>query len=69
VLHDVPYHTRQRWLTCRRRWAAGDLFLGPYPVAISAEAIQREEERDALQPDASPQFRQAGDVAGCTASR
>ena len=33
VLHDVPHHTRQRWLTWRRRWAAGDLFLGPYTVA------------------------------------
>jgi hypothetical protein len=32
VLHDVPHHTRQRWLTYRRRWAAGDLFLGPYAV-------------------------------------
>jgi hypothetical protein len=26
----VPHHTRQRWITYRRRWAAGDLFLGPY---------------------------------------
>lgn len=31
VLHDVPHHTRQRWITYRRRWALGDLFLGPYP--------------------------------------
>jgi hypothetical protein len=68
VLHDVPHHTRQRWLTWRRRWAAGDLFLGPYTVAIPAEAIQREEEGDALRPDVSPQFRQADEVAGCAAS-
>ena len=30
VLHDVPHHTRQRWITYRRRWAVGDLFLGRY---------------------------------------
>jgi hypothetical protein len=36
VLHDVPQHTRQRWLTYRRRWAAGDLFLGPYVAGVSA---------------------------------
>ena len=30
VLHDVPHHTRQRWITHRRRWAVGDLFLGLY---------------------------------------
>jgi len=30
VLHDVPYHTR-------RRWAAGDLFLGPYAVGTVSE--------------------------------
>jgi hypothetical protein len=35
VLHDVPHHTRQRWLTYRRRWAAGDLFLGPYVVGVA----------------------------------
>jgi hypothetical protein len=30
LLHDRPYHLAQRWLTYRRRYALGDLFLGPY---------------------------------------
>jgi hypothetical protein len=30
MLHDRPYHLAQRWLTYRRRWALGDLFLGLY---------------------------------------
>jgi hypothetical protein len=30
--HDLAYHLRQRWLTCRRRYAMGDLFLGTYPA-------------------------------------
>ena len=29
MLHDRPHHLAQRWITYRRRWAAGDLFLGP----------------------------------------
>jgi hypothetical protein len=32
MLHDRPHHLAQRWITYRRRWAAGDLFLGPYGV-------------------------------------
>jgi hypothetical protein len=28
MLHDRPFHLIQRWLTHRRRWAIGDLFLG-----------------------------------------
>ena len=28
--HDRPHHLAQRWITYRRRWALGDLFLGPY---------------------------------------
>ena len=32
VRHDVVYHTRQRWITYRRRYAIGDLFLGLYDV-------------------------------------
>jgi hypothetical protein len=31
MLHDRPHHLAQRWITYRRRLAAGDLFLGPYP--------------------------------------
>ena len=30
MLHDRPYHLAQRWITYRRRYAAGDLFLGLY---------------------------------------
>ena len=30
MLHDRPHHLRQRWITYRRRYALGDLFLGPY---------------------------------------
>ena len=29
--HDRPHHAAQRWLTYRKRWAIGDLFLGLYP--------------------------------------
>ena len=28
--HDRPHHAAQRWLTYRKRWAIGDLFLGLY---------------------------------------
>ncbi len=28
--HDRPHHRAQRWITCRTRYALGDLFLGPY---------------------------------------
>jgi hypothetical protein len=30
IIHDAPYHRAQRWITHRRRYAAGDLFLGLY---------------------------------------
>ena len=33
MLHDRPHHLAQRWITYRRRWAVGDLFLGAHPVA------------------------------------
>jgi hypothetical protein len=36
MLHDRPHHLAQRWITYRRRLAAGDLFLGPYPALIPA---------------------------------
>ena len=32
MLHDRPFHLAQRWLTYRRRWALGDLFLGRYGI-------------------------------------
>ena len=30
LIHERPRHLRQRWITCRRRYAIGDLFLGLY---------------------------------------
>ena len=30
LLHDRAHHLVQRHITYRRRWAVGDLFLGPY---------------------------------------
>src|SRR5271166_263889 len=35
LLHDLPFHRVQRWLTYRRRWAIGDLFLGSYEMQMS----------------------------------
>lgn len=40
MLHDRPFHLAQRWLTYRRRWAMGDLFLGGYgALAPWTEAV------------------------------
>jgi hypothetical protein len=33
MIHDRPFHRAQRWITHRRRYAAGDLFLGFYGPA------------------------------------
>ena len=41
ILHDRPYHLAQRWITYRRRLAAGDLFLGPYPALIAELTSKR----------------------------
>jgi hypothetical protein len=38
LIHDRPQHLRQRWITCRRRYALGDLFLGLY-VELSRTAV------------------------------
>jgi hypothetical protein len=41
LLHDRPYHRAQRWITFRRRYAAGDLFLGFYePSHICTDATK-----------------------------
>jgi hypothetical protein len=41
MLHDRPHHLAQRWITYRRRYALGDLFLGLYNHgAIRTEATQ-----------------------------
>ncbi len=34
MLHDRPYHLAQRWITYRRRYALGDLFLGFYEFCL-----------------------------------
>jgi hypothetical protein len=47
LLHDLPFHRVQRWLTFRRRWAVGDLFLGLYEMQMS------------LPPFATPDLEQA----------
>ena len=41
ILHDRPHHLVQRWITYRRRLAAGDLFLGPYPALIAELTSKR----------------------------
>jgi hypothetical protein len=41
ALHDRPHHLAQRWITYRRRPAASDLFLGPYPALIPALTSKR----------------------------
>jgi hypothetical protein len=39
LLHDRPQHRRQHWITCRRRYALGDLFLGGYAELSRAIAV------------------------------
>ena len=39
MLHDRPHHLAQRWITYRRRRAAGDLFLGPYPALMTSKRM------------------------------
>jgi hypothetical protein len=45
LIHDRPRHLRQRWITYRRRYAIGDLFLGLYAelsrAMISAQIAER----------------------------
>ena len=41
LIHDRPRHLRQRWITCRRRYAIGDLFLGLYAELSRAMAGAR----------------------------
>jgi hypothetical protein len=56
MLHDRPFHQAQRWLTYRRRWAIGDLFLGLYDLhalslALFATAAQQGFWSRAARPD------------------
>jgi hypothetical protein len=39
LLHDGAHHLRQRWITYRRRYALGDLLLGPYLRAMPQTAV------------------------------
>jgi hypothetical protein len=64
MLHDRPFHLAQRWLTYRRRWAVGDLFLGRYSAHTSAAApflITRQSaapfSRGLIEPDARRYWR------------
>jgi len=41
LLHDLPFDRVQRWLTFRRRWAVGDLFLGLYEMQMSLPLFSR----------------------------
>ena len=42
MLHDRPHHLAQRWITYRRRYALGDLFLGLYePAYLMSGAYDR----------------------------
>ena len=38
--HDLAAHLRQRRVTCRRRYAIGDLFLGTYPVVPLSSRVR-----------------------------
>ena len=38
--HDLAAHLRQRRVTCRRRYAIGDLFLGAYPVIPPSSRVR-----------------------------
>src|ERR1700712_4903109 len=40
VRHDIAHHTRQRWITYRRRYAIGDLFLGLYDMILLREWLR-----------------------------
>ena len=49
LLHDRPYHRAQRWITFRRRYATGDLFLGLYaPTRLDSDAAETGHSVDAV---------------------
>jgi hypothetical protein len=49
MLHDRPYHRAQCWITIRRRYATGDLFLGFYaPSHIDSDAAETGHGAEAL---------------------
>src|SRR5690348_15674164 len=63
MLHDRPFHLVQRWLTYRRRWAIGDLFLGAYGAQTLGDGSMATTSPPGAPPfraPASPATRQAG---------
>ena len=50
MLHDRPHHLAQRWITYRRRFAVGDLFLGPYLTLIKLGRVGPLTEHPRLTP-------------------
>jgi hypothetical protein len=52
MLHDRPFHLAQRWLTYRRRWAIGDLFLGRYGLQVVSPELFATAVRIDLKPNA-----------------
>ncbi len=39
--HDRTHHLGQRWITCRSRYASGDLFLGRYAAGTTGSTAQK----------------------------
>ena len=54
MIQDRPRRLRQRWLTCRRRCALGDFFLGLYAELNRTMAGARIEEGAAAGPRLGP---------------
>jgi hypothetical protein len=54
MLHDRPFHLVQRWLTYRRRWAIGDLFLGVYSAQTPSQALTGATSRLSASPLRAP---------------
>ena len=50
MLQDRPHHLAQRRITCRRRRALGDLFLGSYATLIATLSVHRTVLRADLNP-------------------
>ena len=54
--HDLADHLRQRRMTCRRRHAIGDLFLGTYPVSpLSSRRVGAAVDQGSTGRDAVPE--------------
>jgi hypothetical protein len=53
--HDFAAHLRQRRVTCRRRYAIGDLFLGTYPVNPLSSRVRAAVDPGPTDRDAVPE--------------